>query len=64
MRCYGVTKDPETNDFMLVMSYASGGNLYDYFQENFTSLTWNKGKLNILWQILDGYIFFNNFYNY
>ena len=44
---------------MLVMKYAPGGNLHNYLQENFTSLTWwkgGKGKLDILWQILDGYI--------
>ncbi len=63
MRCYGITKDPETNDFMLVMSYASGGDLYNYLQKKFTSLTWKgkryeESKLGILWQILDGYMFF------
>ncbi len=52
---------------MLVMNYASGGDLYSYLQKNFTSLTWKeiryeKSKLEILWQILDGYIFFNSLY--
>ncbi len=42
---------------MLVMGYASGGDLYNYLQKNFTKLKWNT-KLEILWQILDGYIFF------
>ncbi len=44
---------------MLVMKYAPGGNLHNYLQENFTKLTWrfnDYGKLDILWQILEGYI--------
>ena len=57
MRCYGITKDPETNDFMLVMNYASGGDLYNHLQKNFKKLTWDKSKLKVLWQILDGYVF-------
>ncbi len=64
MKCHGITKDPETNDFMLIMSYASGGDLYNYLQKKFKKIAWNskwnskKEKLKILWQILDGYIFF------
>ena len=45
---------------MLVMQYASGGNLHNYLQENFTkSITWNKEKLEILWQISEGYLYYN-----
>ena len=54
MRCYGITKDSETNDYMLMMDYASGGDLHNYLQSNFTNTTWNKIKLGILWNILDG----------
>ena len=42
IRCYGITKDPKTNDYMLVMKYADGGSLYDYLQKNFINLTWEK----------------------
>ena len=35
-------KDPESNDYMLVMQYASEGDLHKYLQKNFTSLTWNN----------------------
>src|SRR5687767_3474628 len=58
MKCYGITKDPETNDFMLVMNYASGGDLYNHLRENFKTFAWNKSKLKALWQILNGYVFF------
>jgi hypothetical protein len=55
MRCHGITKDPETNDLMLVMNYASE-DLYNNLQKHFTDLTW-RNKLNNLWQIINGYIF-------
>jgi len=42
---------------MLVMKYASGGDLHKYLQRNFTTITWNRDKLNILWQISEGYLF-------
>jgi hypothetical protein len=40
---------------MLVMEYASGGNLHNYLQSNFVNITWNK-KLRILWNISEGYV--------
>ena len=56
MKCYGITKDPETNDYMIVMDYASGGDLHNRLQRNFNKITWNKIKLRILFNILDGYL--------
>ena len=38
------------------MQYASGGDLHNWIQKNFTEITWNKQKLSILWQISKGYI--------
>ncbi|PKC03445.1 kinase-like protein [Rhizophagus irregularis] len=51
--CYGITQNPETKEFMLIMQYANGGNLHDYLQENFTNITWEM-KLNILSHIAMG----------
>ncbi|CAB4410617.1 unnamed protein product [Rhizophagus irregularis] len=51
---YGFTKDPELEDYILVMKYASGGDLHKYLQRNFASITWNKEKLRILYQISVG----------
>ena len=42
---------------MLIMNYASGGNLHNYLQKNFVDITWDI-KLYILWQISDGYLYF------
>ena len=44
---------------MLVMQYASGGDLHNYLQEEFTKITWNNDKLRILWQISEGYLYLN-----
>lgn len=43
---------------MLVMKYASGGDLDFYLKNNFTDITWNKEKLYILWQISEGYLLY------
>ncbi|PKC68607.1 kinase-like protein, partial [Rhizophagus irregularis] len=51
---YGFTKDPELEDYILVIRYASGGDLHKYLQKDFTKITWNKQKLDILWQISKG----------
>ncbi|GBB88569.1 hypothetical protein RclHR1_01510020 [Rhizophagus clarus] len=51
--CYGVTQDPETKEYMIVMNYANGGNLNKYLQENFANITWEM-KLNILLDITIG----------
>ena len=38
IKCYGITQDPETKEFMLIMEYANGGNLHNYLQENFRNI--------------------------
>ncbi|GBC04169.1 hypothetical protein RclHR1_05550006 [Rhizophagus clarus] len=51
---YGLTKDPKLEDYVIVMKYASEGDLHKYLQKNFTKITWNKQKPLILWQISEG----------
>src|ERR1051325_734208 len=53
VQCYGITKDPETNDFMMVMAYAQNGSLRQHLNNNFHSLSWNN-KLQSLWFIASG----------
>ncbi|UZO17071.1 uncharacterized protein OCT59_008433 [Rhizophagus irregularis] len=53
VKYYGITQDPVIKDYMLIMEYASGGNLHDYLKENFTNIKWIT-KLAILCQICDG----------
>ncbi|EXX63604.1 kinase-like domain-containing protein [Rhizophagus irregularis DAOM 181602=DAOM 197198] len=50
---YGFTKDPQLNgldSYILVMEYASGGDLHKYLQKNFTRIDWQK-KPDILLNI-------------
>ncbi|PKY29679.1 hypothetical protein RhiirB3_446391 [Rhizophagus irregularis] len=39
---YGFTKEPISEDYILVIKYAAGGDLQKYLQENFVNITWNK----------------------
>ena len=48
---------------MLVMQYASEGDLHKYLQKKFTKITWNKEKLRILYQISDGYLYYLKYAN-
>src|SRR5436190_22315054 len=50
---YGITKDPKTNNFMMVMNYAKNGSLRKHLNNSFNSMDWNK-KLDILYQIACG----------
>ncbi|CAB5185778.1 unnamed protein product [Rhizophagus irregularis] len=54
IKTHGFTKDPKFDDYILVMQYASGGDLHKYLREQFTNITWDKRKISILWQIAKG----------
>ena len=51
--CYGITKDPKTNNFTMVMNYAENGSLRKHLNNSFNSMNWNK-KLDILHDIASG----------
>ena len=53
IQCYGITKDPETNNFMMVMEYAEHGSLRQNINKNFNSKDWNT-KFGSLCCISDG----------
>ena len=40
--CYGVTKDPNENDYLLVFEYAKNGDLHNYLSKNFKEITWEQ----------------------
>ncbi|RHZ83340.1 hypothetical protein Glove_97g102 [Diversispora epigaea] len=39
---YGITKDPETHEYMMVLDYFKGGNLRNYFLNNFKNIAWDN----------------------
>ncbi|KAG9306767.1 hypothetical protein G9A89_005667 [Geosiphon pyriformis] len=50
---YGLSQDPNTKEYMMVMQYADGGNLRGYLKKNFLSLTW-EAKKGLAYEIANG----------
>ncbi|CAG8554054.1 11115_t:CDS:2, partial [Racocetra fulgida] len=53
LHCYGITQHKESNNYMMVMEYANGGDLRHYFTYNYRLLSWGQ-KLRILRDIALG----------
>ena len=51
--CYGVTKDPNENDYLLVFEYAINGDLHNHLSKNFKKITWQH-KINSPYRISQG----------
>ena len=50
---YGITQDPETKNYMMVLDYAENGSLRNYLDTNYDKLSW-KTKFFDLWSIAVG----------
>ncbi|POG58258.1 kinase-like domain-containing protein [Rhizophagus irregularis DAOM 181602=DAOM 197198] len=50
---YGMTRYPETDDYMIVMEYAIQGSVRSYLNGRFNTMDW-YGKINILSSIVQG----------
>ncbi|CAG8483657.1 12974_t:CDS:2 [Dentiscutata erythropus] len=50
---YGITQEPKTKDYMIVMQLVEQGNLRTYIRENYNKLTWIK-RIEILLDIARG----------
>ncbi|RHZ73217.1 hypothetical protein Glove_232g86 [Diversispora epigaea] len=50
IRFYGITQDPETHSYIMVLEYASDGNLREYLKINFNNINWFQ-KLQNLWDL-------------
>ena len=46
-----MTKDPETNEFMMIMDFADKGNLRSRLSNNFNNISWYN-KIDLLRDIL------------
>src|ERR1051325_7345734 len=49
IKCYGITKDPETNNFMMVMEYAQYGSLRQHLDKIFNSLNWSHKLYSLIY---------------
>ena len=38
VECYGISQDPETKNYVMVMQYMEGGNLREYLKDNYSKL--------------------------
>ncbi|RHZ85800.1 hypothetical protein Glove_60g67 [Diversispora epigaea] len=50
IRFYGITQDPETHSYMMVLQYAADGNLREYLKINSNNINWEQ-KLDKLWEL-------------
>src|ERR1044072_8433797 len=50
LRFYGITKDPETQEFMMIIQFADQGNLRHIFSSNFNNILW-EDKIKLLWDL-------------
>ncbi|RGB39882.1 kinase-like domain-containing protein [Rhizophagus diaphanus] len=53
IKLHGITQDPETKDYIMVLDYAENGNLRNYLDTNYNELNWNN-KINYLHSIAHG----------
>src|SRR5436305_12421831 len=47
VKLFGITKDPKTNNFMMVIEYAQYCSLRQHLNNNFNSLNWTKKLFNL-----------------
>jgi serine/threonine protein kinase len=57
--CFGITKDPEFGNFIIVMAHVINGSLRQHLNNSFNSTKWN-GKLRILRSIANGLDYIHN----
>ena len=52
-RFYGITQDPETKNYIMVLDYADQGSLRNYLDKVYDKLSWDI-KFSDLWRIAFG----------
>ncbi|GET64731.1 kinase-like domain-containing protein [Rhizophagus irregularis DAOM 181602=DAOM 197198] len=52
---FGITQDPETKNYMMVLEYAEDGSLRNYLNKSYSGLNWEY-KLRYLYYIAEGLI--------
>ncbi|CAG8678947.1 5043_t:CDS:2, partial [Dentiscutata heterogama] len=51
--CFGISRDPKTNEFIMVMSFAENGGLRNYLRNHHLSIDWPT-RVSFLLKILQG----------
>ena len=47
IRFYGITQDPETHSYVMVLQYVESGNLREYLKINFNNINWDQKLKNL-----------------
>ena len=55
IKIYGMSQNPDTKDYIMVLQYADGGNLNNWLTKNYKYFSWTN-KLDVLRYIIDGLI--------
>ncbi|POG74978.1 kinase-like domain-containing protein, partial [Rhizophagus irregularis DAOM 181602=DAOM 197198] len=53
IKLYGITQDPETENYIMILDYAENGSLRNYLNTNYGELSWTD-KINYLHSIAHG----------
>ncbi|EXX56975.1 Cmk2p [Rhizophagus irregularis DAOM 197198w] len=53
LNIYGISQNPDTNEYIMVLHYAKEGNFNDWINENYENFNW-KDKLSALLNIING----------
>ncbi|GET02553.1 kinase-like domain-containing protein [Rhizophagus clarus] len=61
VKFYGITQDPQTYNYIMVMEYANDGSLREYLKTNFNKLNW-ESKITYLYDIITGLKFIHDNY--
>src|ERR1044072_278903 len=48
IQCFGITQDPKTRNYALVLQYMENGDLRSYLKQTVESLTWKQRMDNIM----------------
>ncbi|CAG8703987.1 5508_t:CDS:2, partial [Scutellospora calospora] len=52
-QCFGISQDPATKNYLMVMHYFEGGSLRQYLDNNYNELSFND-KLGLLYSMTNG----------
>ncbi|EXX62474.1 Cdc15p [Rhizophagus irregularis DAOM 197198w] len=53
LKFYGITKDPETEEIIMIMQFANDGNLRNILSSNFNKILWREKIKYLYWSAMD-----------
>jgi len=62
IKCFGITQDPDTHNYALVLQYLENGDLRNYLKRTADSITWDQ-RLNKIFLLKNEFVN-NSFFKY